>query len=246
MTTATPTGLNPFQMIPQALYAMANTGKKIAYYCADNAAYAAKQTVSTATMLVKKSEGAKNIALLATSIIDLAGYSGYSIARFATLTTSLKTFSEVVTARSIVGRVDEFTSGRAFGFQGNSWVPNVSKLASKISFLFYDTFGVLKFAEKVRLVSEGTGNSLAYKLIATPSLELGRSFFGYVGCGFSILDSGCTIYNRGLSWDTALSVSISTSRIVGFATPKGSFWNIASGGVTSLLCIIRMIKFQNE
>lgn len=229
------TTCNPCRIVSEAFQRMAYAGEKVTSSLCLAVGQATSKVISVTTRLLKEPESTKSIFLFGISVIEYASLRGASVARFDGLVNSLKVLNEVITARSIVGRVDEVTSGRAFS--------NIVKLARTTAFLAYDVLGTLKYAEKLELISKGTANVLAFKMVGD-SADVARSFFGYMGCSLSIVESAATIQQKGLSLDSLFSVLISTSRVVGFAAPKGTLFSVAVGATTAGLSVVRSIVLK--
>lgn len=236
-------GKSPLDTVANALNGMTTLGKQTLWSVYDTVTGTCTRSVAVVAQITKDSGSFKNLSLLVTGILEGMQLYGFSTVRFDKLALSCKAFNEFVTAGSIISRVNEFVTGRAY--LGADQSLNFAKLASNTSFLMYDLFGNFKWTEKVELVPAGTANALSQRLIGSQA-DLGRSFFGYMGCGFGIVESVLEIKKsceeHGLSTKvinskTLFSIAINTSRVVGFWAPKSTPISVGASICTAVLCI---------
>jgi hypothetical protein len=187
------------------------------------------------------------MAYLALSAIAIATLRGASTGRFIGVMEELKAFAKVITAVSIVGRLNGFITGEAYGVRkATTLTPqpidiNIAKLASSIAFLVYDVLGTVKFLEDAALVAKGVGNTIGAWTVGDKA-DVARSFFGYIGCGFSLADTFNMVVKDGITKKAFLSASISFVRIVGFISPRGTLVSELSGGTASLLSLLQSLN----
>ncbi len=237
--------LNPVACIENGIRGVIHLGENSVRYAASSVCSLGGRAISTFATLIRDPGGFKSVCLLVTGVLEAVQLYGSTV-RLDKLVTDCKVASEIITASSIVSRTSDFISGKAYKTQNDL---DPIKLASNLSFLFYDLFGMLKWTEKVELTPAGGANALSQGILGA-SQDVGRSFFGYMGCGFSIVETALLVkqeYSQnGLSRNlinknTFFSVAINTSRIIGFWAPKGSAVSIGSGICAAALSIARTL-----
>jgi hypothetical protein len=201
-------------------------------------------SVDLCSRLVKQTDGLQLISQAALTALSFCEY--IEMPFESPIKNTLKTITEVISARKVIPRLNEITSGEAITKEAEVGHYNFMRFVSRIAYVVQDAFRTVAFLEKLAVIAAGTGTAISMFLYGM-SVEAVVPIIGFVGVALDLADTTSLIMTRGLTWDSGLNFVAAIGRIVAIGiggAPAYALVGIMSAGTTSLVYFIKFIKSE--
>jgi hypothetical protein len=210
-----------------------------------NGAYSfAANGVDLCSRLVKQTDGLQLISQTALTALECLDY--FDISTESPIVNTLKTVNEVISARKVIPRLNEITSGDALTRDVDYGEYNFVRLVSRIAYVIQDAFKTVAFLEKLAVIAAGTGNAISLFVCNLPVASV-IPIIGFVGVTLDLADTVSIILTKGLDANSGLNFVASVAKLVviGVATtPSLMLVGIVAAGTSSLVFFVKFVKAE--